>query len=159
MCYFTRCAQKCFKDFFFLIRSVSLKWISCLCAMWRGMFVCDLEQENCTWSAPHKSTSQLFLTQCFIFCMHQLLTLWWCSPLYSYDVSHKMSLLHSSLTRCPTSPRPMLLCTRDLSEEKALANLVSKDWVSELSSWLQEPVKGGFWTEDYFCICCFISSK
>lgn len=104
---------------------------------WRSLLVCDLEQKNVTWNASHKSTYQLFLTY-LIFSMHQLLKLWWCSPFYSIDVTHKMSLLHSSLTRCPTSPHPTLLCTRDLSEEKALANLVSRDWVSETSSQLQK---------------------
>lgn len=45
-----------------------------------------------------------------------------------------------SLPRCPTSLLPTPTCTRELSPEKALANLVSRDWVSEWSTWSQKPV-------------------
>lgn len=95
--------------------------------------VCAAKRKNVILNVSHKSASQL-LWHDISFSPTTAADTLMIRSFVNPDMTHKVSLFHFFLPRCPTSLHPTPLCTRDLSEEKASANLVSRDSVSALTT-------------------------
>lgn len=125
--------------------SVPLLWLLCLCgsAYLFAIFSWKASQEMSAVRAPLSSfwhdISFCACTNCWDFDD----TPPWCD-------TQNVSFPSPTLCRCPTFLHPIHLCTRDLSEEKALDNLVSRDWVSEPPSWIWWPVMSDLHGKSYY---------